>query len=128
MEPNGRGAAGTDAISLTARLAELPRHWAPSTVATVNDYEVRLARVRGEFVRHQHPDTDEFFLVLSGELILQLDDEPVVLQPGDLYVVPAGAYHRPVAHVETSVLLFERSSQVDRGHEHRMLAGRRTMH
>lgn len=100
-------------ISLAGQLAELSENWTPRTVAKVNDYEVRVVRVRGEFIRHKHPDSDEFFLVLDGELTIELPAEgKVVLGPGQAYVVPAGEYHRPVAHVDTSLLLFEPSSLV----------------
>jgi mannose-6-phosphate isomerase-like protein (cupin superfamily) len=102
-------------ISLAARLAEIPEHWSPRTVTRVNDQDVRLARVRGEYIRHQHPDSDEFFLVLDGELTIELDDGEVRLGPGEAFVVPAGAYHRPVAHVETSILLVEPRSVTNGG-------------
>jgi mannose-6-phosphate isomerase-like protein (cupin superfamily) len=103
-------------ISLAGHLAEISEHWSPRTVTAVNDYEVRLVRVRGEFIRHQHPDSDEFFLVLDGELTIELaDGAAVLLGRGEAFVVPAGAYHRPLAHVETSVLLFEPRAVPHRG-------------
>ncbi len=104
-----------ESINLAAKLAHIGEHWSPRTVATVNDYDVRLAKVQGEFVRHRHEDSDELFLVVEGELTLRTDDGDVVLRPGELYVVPAGTYHQPVAATETSILLFEPQETVNTG-------------
>jgi mannose-6-phosphate isomerase-like protein (cupin superfamily) len=104
-----------ESINLAAKLAQIREVWSPRTVATINDYDVRLAKVQGEFVRHQHPETDEFFLVIDGELTLRMDDGDVVLRPGEVYVVPAGTYHQPVAETETSILVFEPSATVNTG-------------
>ena len=104
-----------DSVNLAAKLALITEHWSPKTVATVNEYDVRLVRVHGEFVRHQHADTDEFFLVLDGELTIRLDAGDVTLRPGEMYVVPAGVDHQPVAAVETAVLLFEPWEVVNTG-------------
>lgn len=103
------------AVNLSAKLALIAEHWSPSTVATVNDYDVRLVKVHGEFVRHQHTDTDEFFLVLDGELTIRMDAGDVTLGPGEVYVVPAGTPHQPFAAAETSLLLFEPSYVVNTG-------------
>jgi mannose-6-phosphate isomerase-like protein (cupin superfamily) len=102
-------------VNLAAKLALIAEQWSPRTVATVNDYDVRLVKVQGEFVRHQHADTDELFLVVDGELTIRLDDADIVLKPGEIYVVPAGTYHQPYAEVETSVLLLEPSNVVNTG-------------
>lgn len=77
-------------------LAEVNKHWSPETVAVVNDYDVRVAKVQGEFTQHSHPDTDEFFLVLTGNLAIRLEDGEVNLKPGDTYVVPRGRIHQPL--------------------------------
>src|SRR3954453_3165862 len=102
-------------VNLAAKLALIDGHWSPRTVATVNDYDVRLVRVHGEFVRHQHPDTDEFFLVLDGELTIRMDAGDVVLRAGEVFVVPAGVDHQPVAAEEAAILLFEPSGVVNTG-------------
>jgi mannose-6-phosphate isomerase-like protein (cupin superfamily) len=102
-------------INLADRLALITEHWSPRTVATVNDYDVRLVRVLGEFVRHQHSDTDEFFLVLDGELTIRMDGGDVGLGSGEMYVVPAGVDHQPFAAAETSILLFEPREVVNTG-------------
>lgn len=107
--------AAVESINLAAKLALIAEHWSPWTVATVNDYDVRLAKVHGEFPRHRHVDSDEFFLVLDGELTLRTDDGDVVLRPGEVYVVPAGTAHQPVAATETSILMFEPRTVVNTG-------------
>ncbi|MFN2539599.1 MAG: cupin domain-containing protein, partial [Mycobacteriales bacterium] len=77
-------------VQLADALTTFAEAWSPRTVATVNDYDVRVFKARGEFARHSHPDTDELFLVLEGELTIRLDDGDVVLRPGKLYVVRRG--------------------------------------
>lgn len=101
--------------NLDAALEGVHEHWSPLTVATVNDYDVRVAKVLGEFTTHSHPETDEFFLVLSGTLAIRLDGGTVELGPGDTYVVPRGVRHQPSAEVETTILLFEPSETVNTG-------------
>jgi mannose-6-phosphate isomerase-like protein (cupin superfamily) len=108
-------------------LADITQHWAPRTIAVVNDYDVRVVKVQGEFTRHQHAGTDEFFLVLSGRLTIRKDDGDVVLDPGDVYVVPRGMAHQPCADVETAVLLFEPSETVNTGDTPSELTARRTV-
>ena len=85
------------------------------TVAAVNDYDVRVAKALGEFTRHSHPGTDEFFLVLEGSLTIKMDEADVQLGPGDTYVVPRGRFHQPHADAETTVLMFEPSETVNTG-------------
>jgi mannose-6-phosphate isomerase-like protein (cupin superfamily) len=96
-------------------LAGTDEHWSPRTVAVVNDYDVRVVRVLGEFTRHRHVETDEFFLVLSGRLMIRMYEGDVVLDPGDSYVVPRGRFHQPVAASETTLLLFEPSATINTG-------------
>lgn len=100
--------------ALTA-LASITEHWQPHRLATVNDYEVKVVRLQGEFVWHTHPDTDELFLVLSGELTIQLRDRDVVLGPQDVFVVPRGVEHCPRADAEVAALLFEPRGTVNTG-------------
>ncbi|MBY8879362.1 cupin domain-containing protein [Actinacidiphila acidipaludis] len=94
-------------VNIAACLARFDDHWAQRTIAAVNDYEVKAAKLLGEFVWHRHEDTDELFLVVSGRLTVQLRDGDVVLGPGELYVVPRGVEHCPRADEETAVLLLE---------------------
>ena len=102
-------------ININSVLASIEQHWSPRTVAVVNDYDVRVVKARGEFTRHSHPDTDEFFLVLSGRLVIRTDQGDVTLEPGDVHVVPRGTYHQPCADGETTLLLFEPSETVNTG-------------
>lgn len=97
----------TDAIRLVEKLRLFSEHYSPKIVAEFNGHDVMVVKAKGEFVWHAHPDTDDFFLVLSGRLVIQMRDGDVVLGPGDLYVVPKGVEHRPVAEEEVHVLLIE---------------------
>jgi mannose-6-phosphate isomerase-like protein (cupin superfamily) len=89
-------ARNVDARNVDAVLSSITEHWSPRTVAVVNDYDVRVVKVQGEFTRHRHVETDEFFLVLSGCLRIRMDEAEVVLQPGDTYVVQRGLLHSPM--------------------------------
>lgn len=102
-------------VDLEAVFATFTETWSPRTVATVNDYDVRVVRVLGEFTSHSHPDTDEFFLVLSGELVIRMEAGDVTLGSGQAYVVPKGVRHQPVAADETRILLIEPSATVNTG-------------
>ncbi len=104
-----------DPVDLQAVLAAVPEAWSPRTVGTVNDYDVRVFRAQGEFTRHSHPETDEFFLVLTGSLTIRMDDGDVTLGPGEMYVVPKGTPHQPVAPTGATALLFEPSATVNTG-------------
>jgi mannose-6-phosphate isomerase-like protein (cupin superfamily) len=96
-----------DRIDLAEKLALLDAPYAPGIVGYMNDLKLVVVKVLGEFVWHRHPDTDDCFLVLSGRLTIQLRDRDVVLDPGQLFVVPRGVEHCPKADVETHVLLIE---------------------
>ncbi len=102
-------------LSLHAVLATFDEPWAPRTVAMVNDYDVRVVSAHGEFARHSHPDTDEFFLVLGGQLTIRLDTGDVTLSAGEVYVVPRGVPHQPVSTSGAQVLLLEPSVTVNTG-------------
>ena len=102
-------------VDLGAKLAQVHEHWSPKTVARLNDYDVKVVKVQGEFVWHTHDDTDELFLVLDGELTIQLRDGDVVLRPGQLHVVPRGVEHCPRADQEVHALLLEPRGVVNTG-------------
>jgi mannose-6-phosphate isomerase-like protein (cupin superfamily) len=98
----------SDKVNLDAKLASFTDHWAPRIVARYNDHEVRLVKVEGEFIWHQHHETDELFLILEGELDMEFRDRTVTLQPGELIVVPKGTEHRPNARKgEVKLLLID---------------------
>jgi mannose-6-phosphate isomerase-like protein (cupin superfamily) len=107
--------ATVEKINLREKLALFTDHWQPRQIATMNDYKVLLVKVEGEFVWHSHPETDDFFLVLDGELDIQLRDRTVTLGRGELFVVPAGVEHCPRARAEASVLLIEPIGTVNTG-------------
>lgn len=94
-------------VNLAAKLALFEAHWSPKVVARFNENEIMVVKVKGEFSWHSHPDTDDFFLVLAGRIRIELRDGVVHLGPGELYVVPAGVEHRPVADEEAHLLLIE---------------------
>jgi mannose-6-phosphate isomerase-like protein (cupin superfamily) len=102
-------------ICLAAKLATFSEHWQPRVVSQFNGHDVMVAKVRGEFVWHKHDDTDDFFLVLRGRLVIELRDGSVALGPGDLYVVPRGVEHRPVATEEVHLLIIEKSGTPNTG-------------
>lgn len=101
--------------NLYTALAAFTEHWQPHRLASINDYDLKIAKVQGEFIWHTHPDTDELFLVLDGELTIQLRTGDVVLGPGDVYVVPRGVEHNPKAEVETSIVLIEPKGTANTG-------------
>jgi mannose-6-phosphate isomerase-like protein (cupin superfamily) len=96
-----------DRVDLSEKLATFAEHWSPRTVAQFNGCDVMVVKVQGEFVWHKHDDTDDFFLVLKGTLDIELRDRTVTLGPGQMYVVPKGIEHRPVAREEVDLLLIE---------------------
>jgi len=104
-----------DKVDLAAKLALLDAPYTPGIVGSYNDNKLAVVKVLGEFVWHSHADTDDFFLVLSGRLTIQLRDRDVVLEPGQLFVVPRGVEHCPKADVETHVLLIEPRGTVNTG-------------
>ncbi|MFL5617263.1 MAG: cupin domain-containing protein [Gemmatimonadaceae bacterium] len=103
------------AINLAEKLAGFTEHWQPRTVAEFNGYDIMVAKVQGQFVWHKHDETDDLFLVLRGELTIELRDRSVTLRPGELFVVPKGVEHRPVAKEEVHMLLIESSGTPNTG-------------
>jgi mannose-6-phosphate isomerase-like protein (cupin superfamily) len=94
-------------INLAEKLALFSEYWSPRTVARLNEYDIIVVKVQGEFVWHKHDDTDDFFLVLKGRLTVRLRDRDVVLSPGELFVVPRGIEHQTRAEEEAHLLLIE---------------------
>lgn len=105
-------------INLKQKAALINGHWSPRVVAEVDDSYVKIAKVKGEFTWHDHQE-DEFFMVLEGQLTIQLKVnskiESVVLKPGEIYVVPKGVMHNPVAEQECTLMLFEKKSTAHTG-------------
>lgn len=95
------------AVNLKTKLDSFDERWTPKIVSMFNGHDVMVVKAEGEFTWHSHPDTDDFFLVLEGELVIEMREGDVHLGPGDLYVVPKGVEHRPVAKGEVHALLIE---------------------
>jgi mannose-6-phosphate isomerase-like protein (cupin superfamily) len=102
-------------VNLDEKLAQFTEQWAPKVIGRVNDYELKVVKVAGEFVWHQHDDTDEVFLVLDGQLTIDLPGGEVVLGPRETVTVPRGVQHRPRAQAGTSLLLIEPAGVVNTG-------------
>jgi mannose-6-phosphate isomerase-like protein (cupin superfamily) len=102
-------------VSLAEKLAGFSEHWQPRTVAQFNGHDIMVVKAQGEFVWHKHDETDDLFLVLRGRLVIQLRDGDVTLGPGELFVVPRGVEHRPVAEEEVHMLLIEPSGTPNTG-------------
>jgi len=94
-------------INLNEKLSQFSEYWSPKTIAQLNQYDIMVVKVKDEFVWHKHDDTDDFFLVLKGRLTIQLHDQDIHLEAGELFVVPRGVEHRPVAEEEVHLLLIE---------------------
>ena len=104
-----------DRVNLAATLATFTEHWQPRTVTQFNGHDIMVVKAQGEFVWHKHDDTDDFFLVLKGHLTIELRDRNVHLAPGELFVVPKGVEHRPVAREEVHLLLIEPTGTANTG-------------
>jgi mannose-6-phosphate isomerase-like protein (cupin superfamily) len=96
-----------DKVNLAEKLSGFEERYAPRTISAFNGFDVMLVKAEGPFVWHKHDDTDDFFLVLKGDLDIELRDRTVKLGAGEVFVVPKGVEHRPVAHGEVHLLLIE---------------------
>jgi mannose-6-phosphate isomerase-like protein (cupin superfamily) len=99
--------SNVNAVNLAQKLATFAEHWQPRTVGQFNGHDLMVVKVKGEFVWHKHDDTDDFFFVLKGRVTIRLRDGNVTLGPGELFVVPKGVEHCPVAEEEAHILLIE---------------------
>ena len=95
------------AINLAEKLSKIPEHWSPRVIAEMNDYQFKLVKILGEFVWHDHKDTDEVFLVIEGEREIGFRDRNVTLKAGELFVVPKGVEHITRARTECHAMLIE---------------------
>jgi mannose-6-phosphate isomerase-like protein (cupin superfamily) len=103
------------AINFREKLAKFSDHWAPKVIAQMNDYQFKLVKIQGEFVWHSHAETDEVFIVLDGEMSIELPHGRVDLKAGDMFVVPKGVEHKPVAENECKVLVIEPVGTINTG-------------
>ncbi len=104
-----------EAINLDKKFDQFHDHWAPKVIAEMNDYQFKLVKVQGEFVWHSHADTDEVFIVVDGRLIIEFRGESVTLEAGEMFVVPKGVEHKPIASKECRVMLVEPKGVVNTG-------------
>lgn len=102
-------------INLQEKLSKFTERWSPKIIAQMNDYHLKLAKVQGEFVWHDHPETDEVFLVVKGRLDIHFRDGLISLNEGELFVVPKGVEHKPFAEQECHILLIEPAGTVNTG-------------
>lgn len=109
------GTMDYSAINIREKLGLIDAHWSPRVVAEMNDYQFKLVRLKGDFVWHDHPDTDECFLVIEGALRIDFQDGAVHLKAGEMFVVPRGVPHKPYAESEAQVMLIEPRGVVNTG-------------
>ena len=102
-------------INFHDKLQKLSEYWSPKIIAQMNDYHFKIVKIQGEFVWHDHPETDEVFIVLKGNLELQFREGNVLLDEGEMFVVPKGLEHKPVAEQECHILLVEPAGTVNTG-------------
>jgi len=102
-------------INLKDKLAKFSEHWTPKIIAEMNDYQFKLVKIKGDFVWHNHSDTDEVFIVIEGSMKIEFKDGVVELNEGEMYVVPKGVEHKPFAENECKVLLVEPRGIVNTG-------------
>ena len=103
------------AININDKLNKFSDLWSPKVIAEMNDYQFKLAKVKGEFVWHSHEETDETFIVLDGELLIEFRDEKIKLNKGELYIVPKGVEHKPYAENECHIMLIEPKGIINTG-------------
>lgn len=105
------------AINFSEKFTLFSEQWSPKVVAELNDYQFKIVRIEGDFIWHDHPETDEAFIVLDGELRIDFRDGFVTIKPGEMYVVPKGIEHKPYAEKEVRLMLIEPRGVLNTGHE-----------
>ena len=102
-------------INIADKFEKFSDQWAPKVVAEMNDYQLKLVKIQGEFVWHDHADTDEVFMVIDGEMAIEFEDGRVAMTAGEMFVVPKGRRHRPVAEKECHIMVIEPKGVVNTG-------------
>ncbi len=104
-----------NSINFNEKLSRFTEHWSPKVVAEMNEYQFKLVKVKGEFVWHNHPDTDEVFIVIEGNLGIEFRDGKVTLSSGEMFIVPKGKEHKPFAEDECKIMVVEPSGVINTG-------------
>ena len=104
-----------NAINFKEKFTKFTDHWSPRVIAEMNDYQFKLVKVEGEFVWHDHPDTDEVFIVIEGCLNIEFRDGAVTLESGEMFVIPKGIEHKPIATSECKIMIVEPKGVVNTG-------------
>ena len=104
-----------DKVNIENKFSQFDEHWQPKIVGELNGQYVKLAKLKGEFVWHQHESEDEMFMVIKGQLLIKLRDRDVTLNPGEFFIIPCGVEHIPIAEEEVQVMLFEPKSVIITG-------------
>ena len=104
-----------DTINFKDKFSKFTEHWSPRVIAEMNDYQFKLVKVEGEFVWHEHTDTDEVFIVIEGSLNIEFRDGTVSLDSGEMFVIPKGVEHKPVANSECKIMIVEPKGVVNTG-------------
>ena len=102
-------------INIKEKFLKFSEHWSPKVIAELNDYQFKLAKIKGEFIWHKHDETDEVFIIMEGKMIIEFRDKKVELMEGDMYVVPKGVDHRPYSKNECKIMLVEPKGVVNTG-------------
>ena len=105
----------SDKINLKEKLSKFSKHWSPRIIAEMNDYQFKIAKIKGEFVWHDHKHTDETFIVIEGSMSIKLRDREVELSKGEMFVVPKGIEHKPCAEKECKILVVEPRGTINTG-------------
>ncbi|MEL6148489.1 MAG: cupin domain-containing protein [Chloroflexota bacterium] len=102
-------------VNFSEKLGLFSEQWTPKLIGEINDHDIKIAKIQGEFTWHHHADSDEYFYVVSGTLLMQFRDGDVTVNTGEIIVVPAGVAHKPVAHDECHIVMIEKRGTVNTG-------------
>ena len=102
-------------INLNEKFSKFSKHWSPRVIAEMNDYQFKIAKIKGEFVWHSHKDTDETFIVMEGEMLIKFREGEIKLCKGEMFVVPKGVEHKPCADEECKILVIEPRGVINTG-------------
>jgi mannose-6-phosphate isomerase-like protein (cupin superfamily) len=112
---DNQGEEMMEKINLKKKLSQFSDHWSPRIIAEMNDYQFKLVKIQGEFVWHNHTDTDEVFIVIEGKMEIEFENETVKLNEGEMYVVPKGVLHKPRSDSECKIMLVEPRGVINTG-------------